>query len=490
MKFEISPARAVALVALFASVEAARHGHSHGHHELRTSPESTILQKKSGQCQFPSDAGLIAVTPNEQNAGWAMSPNQPCEPGNYCPYACPPGQVSMQWDPEATSYTYPMSMNGGLYCDENGDIQKPFPSKPYCEDGTGFVSAVNKASQAVSFCQTVLPGNEAMLIPTLVEELATLAVPGMSYWCATAAQFYINAPGVSVEEGCIWGTNANPVGNWSPYTAGANTDGEGNTYVKIGWNPIYLEPTTPFRDIKPEFGIEIECDGDDCEGLPCRIDPSTMGVNEMSAPDVFTGAGGATGCVVTASNGSKANIVVFELDGSDSSDSSSSETVSVPTSTVAVSSSSSSSSSLSTSTSTSTSISTSTSTPTPTPTTTSTTETPTTSSTSTVIPTTSASSTSTHTSAPTFTANPTSFRYSSIRLPMSSPGASYTYRPQVFMPTGAAEISSTGSTTGSGGGSDSASPASTSTTANGASRAAISMISMLFGAVFALAIHF
>jgi hypothetical protein len=39
-----------------------------------------------------------------------MSPNQPCKPGNYCPYACPPGQVSMQWDPEATSYSYPMSM--------------------------------------------------------------------------------------------------------------------------------------------------------------------------------------------------------------------------------------------------------------------------------------------------------------------------------------------------------------------------------------------
>ncbi|KAJ5725458.1 uncharacterized protein N7483_006815 [Penicillium malachiteum] len=482
MKFEISSARAVALVALFASVEAAHHGHYHGHHEPRTVPENTILQKKSGQCEFPSDAGLIAVTPSEQNAGWAMSPNQPCEPGNYCPYACPPGQVSMQWDPEATSYSYPMSMNGGLYCDENGDIQKPFPSKPYCEDGTGFVSAINKASQAVSFCQTVLPGNEAMLIPTLVEELATLAVPGMSYWCSTAAQFYINAPGISVEEGCIWGTSDNPVGNWSPYTAGANTDGEGNTYVKIGWNPIYLEPTTPFRDVKPEFGIEIECDGDDCEGLPCRIDPSTMGVNEMSAPDVFTGAGGATGCVVTASNGSKANIVVFELGGSDSSDSSFSETVSVPTSTVAPSSTI-ISTSTSTSSSTSISTSTSTSTPTSTPTTTSTTETPTTSSTSTATPTSSASSTSTHTYAPTFTATPTSFRYSSIKLPMSSPG-SYTYRPQVFNPSGDAEISSTGSATGS------ASPASTSTTANGASSAVISMISMVFGAVVALAIQF
>ena len=84
--------------------------------ELRSVPEPTeivseaVIEKRGGQCQFPYDAGLVSVTPGEQNAGWAMSPNQPCLPGNYCPYACPPGQVSMQWNPAATSYTYPLSM--------------------------------------------------------------------------------------------------------------------------------------------------------------------------------------------------------------------------------------------------------------------------------------------------------------------------------------------------------------------------------------------
>lgn len=109
MKFAIAPSRAAALVALIASVEAARHGHHHAHrHDLRS--ENVSIEKRGGQCQFPTDAGLVSVTPNEQNAGWAMSPNQPCKPGNYCPYACPAGQVSMQWDPKATSYSYPMSM--------------------------------------------------------------------------------------------------------------------------------------------------------------------------------------------------------------------------------------------------------------------------------------------------------------------------------------------------------------------------------------------
>lgn len=36
---------------------------------------------KRGQCEFPTDAGLVAVTPDQQNAGWAMSPDQPCKPG-------------------------------------------------------------------------------------------------------------------------------------------------------------------------------------------------------------------------------------------------------------------------------------------------------------------------------------------------------------------------------------------------------------------------
>ena len=86
---------------------------------------SVDVEKRGGQCTFPTDAGLVAVTPNQENAGWAMSPNQPCTPGNYCPYACPSGQVSMQWDPSATSYTYPESMvsqgsmSGACYADNS-----------------------------------------------------------------------------------------------------------------------------------------------------------------------------------------------------------------------------------------------------------------------------------------------------------------------------------------------------------------------------------
>ncbi|KAF7166347.1 hypothetical protein CNMCM5623_000052 [Aspergillus felis] len=317
---------ASALLWLIAGVEASKHAHlhhlRHEHGAIHSVAEvGAPLEKRGGKCEFPSDAGLVAVTPNMKNAGWAMSPDQACEPGNYCPYACPPGQVSMQWDPKATSYSYPVSMNGGLYCDKDGQIKKPFPDKPYCQDGTGALGAKNKCSKQVAFCQTVLPGNEAMLIPTLVEEVATLAVPDLSYWCETAAHFYINPPGYDTETACVWGTSASPIGNWSPYVAGANTDGNGNTFVKIGWNPIYLEPTTPFRDVVPEFGVEIECEGNGCNGLPCRIDPAVNAVNEMIGSS-SVGAGGATFCVVTVPKGEKANVVVFEKSGGGSSSSS------------------------------------------------------------------------------------------------------------------------------------------------------------------------
>ena len=125
---------ASALLALAAAASASKHDSSHEHlhalqkkhhahrdvHksamergegvELRSITPESDMEKRGGQCAFPTNAGLVAVTPDQQNGGWAMSPNQPCLPGNYCPYACPPGQVSMQWDPSATSYTYPKSM--------------------------------------------------------------------------------------------------------------------------------------------------------------------------------------------------------------------------------------------------------------------------------------------------------------------------------------------------------------------------------------------
>ena len=54
--------------------------------------------------------------------------------------------------------------------------------------GSTNVGVKDKTGKGSAWCQTVLPGNEAMLIPTWVEDWADLAVPTTKYWLKTAAQ--------------------------------------------------------------------------------------------------------------------------------------------------------------------------------------------------------------------------------------------------------------------------------------------------------------
>ncbi|KAI5865057.1 beta-glucosidase-domain-containing protein [Durotheca rogersii] len=292
------------------------HGHNHIHSDVKPSPnpkystrDATLVARNGKKaCKFPTDKGLVSITPEAKNAGWAMAPDQECVSGTWCPIACPSGQVSTQWKP-GTGYRFPESTYGGIYCNDDGEIEVPFEDKPWCVDGTGTVEAVNKAGKIVSFCQTSLPGYEDMIIPTDVVSTATLAVPDISYWDRTAAHFYVNAPGVSASEGCHWGDESKPVGNWSPYVAGANTIGDGSTFVKLGINPVW--EASGLYATKPSFGLKIECPEGGCNGLPCECDGSGVTSNNKDA-----GAGGSEFCVVTVPKGSKANIVVFNLDGS------------------------------------------------------------------------------------------------------------------------------------------------------------------------------
>ena len=270
------------------------------------------LNKRDNTCSLPEGKGLVSIS-GASNQGWALSPDQKCTSGSYCPYACPSGKLMAQWNPKATSYTPGLSEQGGLYCNNDGTVSKPFDDKDYCVDGEGTVSVNNKANKDVAFCQTVLPGNEAMLIPTNAQSgksNTTLAVPGPDYWAGTAAHYYINAPGVSTDDGCVWGTKSKPIGNWAPYVAGANTDKNGNTFVKIGWNPKHIDD---FNGQKPNFGIGITCDNEgDCNGLHCEIDPSKTGYNSVSGSSADK-LQGAAYCVVTAKNKASARIEVFSV---------------------------------------------------------------------------------------------------------------------------------------------------------------------------------
>jgi hypothetical protein len=78
--------------------------------------------------------------------------------------------------------------NGGLYCDEGGQMQKPFPSQPYCMTGSQNIAAQDTTGKGVSFCQTVLPGYEDMIIPNWVVGTLILATPNTNYWIQSSAQ--------------------------------------------------------------------------------------------------------------------------------------------------------------------------------------------------------------------------------------------------------------------------------------------------------------
>jgi hypothetical protein len=86
-----------------------RHSHGHaGNSSLAKDLELKALELKErglSTCTFPSADGMVAITPSGDNAGWAMSPDQPCTCGSYCPYACPPGQVMAQWKDGSTYAT-------------------------------------------------------------------------------------------------------------------------------------------------------------------------------------------------------------------------------------------------------------------------------------------------------------------------------------------------------------------------------------------------
>ena len=97
-----------AFFALQAASASAIHSHSHlthAHHHhyaarhALAEPKNVTLEARQGStCALPTGQGLQIVTPDDSNAGWAMSPDQPCTEGNYCQYACPPGTLMTQWN--------------------------------------------------------------------------------------------------------------------------------------------------------------------------------------------------------------------------------------------------------------------------------------------------------------------------------------------------------------------------------------------------------
>ncbi|OLY80444.1 putative secreted beta-glucosidase adg3 [Smittium mucronatum] len=268
----------------------------------RSKYDFNINRKFKDGCAFPWPYGtsdmVYPITPYELNGGWAMSPNQACRRGTWCPYACAPGYYSTQWDPSANQANGPGSMNGGLYCDSFGVLRKPFPDRPYCAKGVNNANIRNTLPKPISACQTVYPGNEAMVIPSVAQpgSVTPLNVVPNTYWAGTSSQFYVNLAG-STEAQCIWGNPDKPVGNWGPYIFGAGQAKDGNTYISVQYNPLYSQ--VGFKTANT-YNVEIKCISGFCnfpEPKVCKCEKGVCSVKD--------------GCTVTLVGNAKAEFVIY-----------------------------------------------------------------------------------------------------------------------------------------------------------------------------------
>ncbi|KAI5287941.1 hypothetical protein KEM54_005602 [Ascosphaera aggregata] len=187
----------------------------------------------------------------------------PCKEGDMCSYSCPPGYQKSQW-PEMQGATG--QSVGGLHC-KNGKLHltNPSLSKKLCIQGTGNVYVKNTLSEHVAVCRTDYPGTESETVPLLAlpdhEEPLTCPDEATYYrWTGlpTSAQYYVNKKGVSIEEGCVWGTGEKQVGNWAPINLGVG-QADGTTWISIIPNRPTTEPNLDFKIKIEGKGLSAKC---------------------------------------------------------------------------------------------------------------------------------------------------------------------------------------------------------------------------------------
>lgn len=251
--------------------------------------------------KVPTGQGVIPITWIDAiKGGWSLimsgdgtQTSETCKDGFYCSYSCAAGMSKTQWPENQPGSGASV---GGLQC-RGGKLYKTQPdAKHLCLWGAQTAGFISKIDKDVAICRTDYPGSENMNIPTLLTangNASCSVVDSDSYfkWKGgkTSSQYYVNNAGVSVAEGCIWGTAGSGVGNWAPVVLGAGTTG-GKTYLSLIPNPNNKD--------KPNYNIKIVADeGANVVG-DCKYENGQ-----------YTGSG-SDGCTVTVVSG-KANFVFY-----------------------------------------------------------------------------------------------------------------------------------------------------------------------------------
>lgn len=109
-------ASAVAALVLLCAEASSAHRSTHRRHthsqfsklaKIHAEVEHANVEKRKATCTLPDHSDLHFV-PGDVNNGFAMSPDQACEDGMYCPIACKPGKVMAQWEADTTYATESM----------------------------------------------------------------------------------------------------------------------------------------------------------------------------------------------------------------------------------------------------------------------------------------------------------------------------------------------------------------------------------------------
>ena len=248
--------------------------------------------------QFPSGQGVIPISWIGSN-GWSgienpdTSTGGDCAEGSYCSYACQAGMSKTQWPSSQPSDGRSV---GGLLC-KGGFLYRSNTDTDYlCEWGVDSAIVVSELDQGVAICRTDYPGTENMDIPTFVEAGSTMPLTVVNQdtyymWQGqkTSAQYYVNNAGVSVEDGCIWGTQGSGIGNWAPLNFGAGST-NGIAYLSLIPNPNNGQALN--------FNVKIvAADSNSIVNGECKYENGAY-------------SGGSDGCTVAVSKG-RAQFVLY-----------------------------------------------------------------------------------------------------------------------------------------------------------------------------------
>nr|POE56896.1 secreted beta-glucosidase sun1 [Quercus suber] len=217
-----------------------------------------------------------------------------CTEGSYCSYACPAGYQKSQWP---TTQGATGQSVGGILC-QNGKLKLTNPSmaNTLCMTGTDKVNVLveNTLGDDVAVCRTDYPGTESETVPLAAAAGTTnnLTCPDADNYYNwegghTSAQYYVNPAGVSVEDGCQWGSSAKPWGNFAPLNLGVGYS------AGAAWLSIFQN--APTTDEKLDFTVEIQ--GDNMSGT-CRYSNG-----QYCSGEDYSNCSPTTGCTVSVSSG-------------------------------------------------------------------------------------------------------------------------------------------------------------------------------------------